>query len=157
MLERISTLILHEASKSDQKIMDEIERDQVATDFQDTLAGLETISSMSFPAESVPIMKDECGECGECGEGCNENYMVDYDILYKFCESNDYEDEVEAHAALCEHYGFESSQLVVVAECDAVNKGLLDNIGSGQLGVARRYCCGLCNLLNHGIRVVKTQ
>ena len=155
-MERLSTMILEESSKADQKIMDEIERDEIATEFNDTLAGLETIGSYTFPAESVPIMKDECGECGECGEGCNESYMVDYDILYKFAESNNYEDEVEAHNALCEYYNFEQGQLTVVAECDEVNKGLLNNgLKSGELGVARRYCHGLCNLLNHGIRVVK--
>lgn len=151
----LSTMILQEASKADQKILDEIERDQVATDYQDTLAGLQTVGSISFPATEVPIIKDECGECGECGE-CNESYMVEYDMLYKFMESNNFDEEYEAHNALCEAYNLEPIQLVVVAECDEVNKGLLANgLKTGELGVARRYCAGLCNLINHGIRVMK--
>ena len=150
----LSTMILQEASKADQKILDEIERDQVASDYQDTLAGLQTVGSISFPAPEVPIVKDECGKC-ECGE-CNESYMVEYDMLYKFMEVNNFDDECDAHAALCEHFGLDQVQLVVVAECDEVNKGLLKNaLKTGELGVARRYCSGLCNLLNHGIRVMK--
>ena len=152
---KLSTMILQEASKADQKILDEIERDQVATDYQDTLAGLQTVGSISFPATEVPIIKDECGECGECGE-CNESYMVEYDMLYKFMEANNFDEEHEAHNALCEAYNLEPIQLVVVAECDDVNKGLLANaLKTGELGVPRRYCSGLCNLLNHGIRVMK--
>lgn len=151
----LSTMILQEASKADQKILDEIERDQVATDYQDTLAGLQTVGSITFPATEVPIIKDECGECGECGE-CNESYMVEYDMLYKFMEANNFDEEHEAHNALCEAYKLEPIQLIVVAECDEVNKGLLANaLKTGELGVARRYCSGLCNLINHGIRVMK--
>lgn len=150
----LSTMILQEASKADQKILDDIERDQIAQDYQDTLAGLATVGSISFPAPEVPIVKDECGKC-ECGE-CNENYMVEYDMLYKFMEANNFDDECDAHTALCEHFKLEQVQLVVVAECDEVNKGLLKNaLKTGELGVARRYCSGLCNLLNHGIRVMK--
>lgn len=176
MFTKISTMALLEASKADKKIMDDIVADEVKSDYNYTLKGLDTIGSMNMSIEAVPIMRDECGECAgkghcggkecgdecggkecgnECGE-CNEAYMIDYDILYKFTEQNNYEDEVYAHAALCEYYNFDQEQLVVVAECDEVNKGLLKNaLASGQLGVARRYCHGICNMLNHGIRVVK--
>lgn len=165
MSTRLSTMILQEASKADREIMDDIERDQLRADYQNTLAGLETIGSISFTADSVPIAKDECGgtECGgsECGDACNETYMIEYDMLYKFTESNNYRDEVEGYDALCEYYNNRNVDLskdnfIVVAECDEVNKGLLNNgIKSGNLGIARRYCGGICNLINHGIRVVK--
>ena len=51
----LSTMILQEASKADQKILDDIERDQIAHDYQDTLAGLATVGSISFPASVVSV------------------------------------------------------------------------------------------------------
>ena len=63
MFTKISTMALLDASKADKKIMDDIVADEVKSDYNYTLKGLDTIGSMNMSIEAVPIMRDECGEC----------------------------------------------------------------------------------------------
>lgn len=149
----MSSMIIQEGCKSETCKCDSLECDQACKDFDDTLAGLDT-TAMTYTIDSLPVLKDE--SC-ECGEGCKESYNIGYDMLTKLIEAyDDIKDEFDAHAAVCEHYGFEPEQLAVVVECDEINKGLLNKAKiTGDCGLINGYCGCIKNMINKGIRVVK--
>jgi len=147
-----SMMIIKEASKADVCTTDCIDNDVIVSDFEDTLAGLDT-TEMNYTIDAIPILK-----CDEGSDSCCESYLVEFDVLYKLIESyEDIKDEYDAHASICEHYSLEKEQLAVVFE----NEGFAKELTSPQLessnnyGIMRRYSNCIKNFLNKGIKCVK--
>jgi hypothetical protein len=69
---------------------------------------------------------------------------------------NGIENDAEAVYKICEHYGINPEDAVVVIECDEINKGLIDHAKTYMdCGLLRRCHDQLRNLLNAGLRVAK--
>lgn len=123
-------------------------------DFEDTLKGIGSVDC-TIPADAVPVMKKECSSGEECGN-CNEQYLVNYNILSIYTEDNNYNDEVEALYSLCEHYNLDINDMTVVFESDETNKEMINKAKKNKdASDVRKHNNALKNFKNNGIRVAK--
>jgi hypothetical protein len=156
--ERIFNIIL-ESSKTTKAATTKTECNEECRGFQDTIGNnsnfddtIPTTKDFKLTVDGIPIWKTECGK-GEC---CKEAYMVDGRILDIYMADNGIENDADAVYKICEHYGIDPSDMVVVIESDEINKGLIDHAKTYiDCGLLRRCHDQLRNLLNAGLRVAK--
>lgn len=157
--ERIFNIIT-ESSKPCKEKCSKLECDEACESFETTIDNYadfskETIptSAMKCPADAVPVCKGECKD--ECGNMC-ESFYVDSRFLDIYMEDNNIDDAADAVESICEFYGIDTKDMVVVFECDEINKGLIDHAKSHRdIGLLKKYDCALKNCINRGIRVAK--
>lgn len=143
----MSAMIIRESA--DVECSDKYEVAEATDEFSDALSGIPTIATeMAYSVESLPILTETVD-----GEKC---YMIEHDILTKFMESYGMEDPVEAHKYICEHYGLNTSSLIVVIESDAINEGVAKRAKKTKnLGLMASYTKTIKDLKNKGIRMAK--
>jgi hypothetical protein len=149
-LDSVSLAIIREGAAIGEKC-NTYECGEACSDFQNTLADL-PVTDMTYTIDSLPILcnKNNDGDC------CNEEYMIEYDILNKMMESYNIEDPVEAHAKICEHYGISTDSLTVVFESDATNVALMEQTKKNKdTGLIKKYLGSLKKLKNGGIKCKK--
>lgn len=156
--ERVFNILL-ESGKTTKNEVSKNECNEECKGFQDTIGNksnfddtIPTTKDFKLTIDGVPICKTECGT-QNC---CKEAYMIDGRILDIYMSDNGIENDAEAVYKICEHYGINPEDAVVVIECDEINKGLIDHAKTYMdCGLLRRCHDQLRNLLNAGLRVAK--
>lgn len=157
--ERVFNILL-ESKNTASKECAKNECNEECDSFQDTIGNGHNFDSKLVPdsvrlnKDSVPVHK-ECGD-NECGDCCKEEYYIDARILDIYMEDNNIHDDAEAVFGICEYYGIDPHDMIVVIECDEINKGLIKHAKEYvDCGLLRRCHDQIRNLLNAGLRVAK--
>lgn len=150
--------ILTEAAQCSKSKCSQLECDDACKSFNVTIGNQSNFSDelvdIKCTKELIPIKKtttkDECGEC------CKETYYIDSRFLDIYMEDNSIENSGEAVEGICEHYNIDINDMVVVFECDEVNKGLVDHTKKTcDIGLLKKYECQIQNCINKGIQCAK--
>lgn len=154
--ERVFNILL-ESSKGTNRKVTKSECGEECADFQDTIGNGHNFSNvivpngLKFTEQSVSICKAECGT-----KACKEAYFIDGRLLDIYMQDNDIEDAGDAVYRLCEFYEINPSDVIVVTECDEVNKGLIEHSKKYvDCGLLRRCHDQIRNCINKGIKVAK--
>lgn len=153
--------ILMESSKSINNKTSKMECNEECENFQDTIGNSHNFSNvivpngLKFSEQSMAICKASSGKCKEEG-CCEEAYFIDGRLLDIYMQDNNIDDDAQAVYNICEYYNIEPEDVIVVVECDEVNKGLIRHSKEYiDCGLLRRCHDQIKNCINAGIKVAK--